>query len=76
MILKSTTGFATYSTYGWGLVGDVPVLGDYDGDGKTDVVVYRPANGTWWILLSSTGFTSYNAYQWGQPGDVPVLQRK
>lgn len=28
---------------------------DFDGDGKTDVSVYRPTEGNWYILQSSTG---------------------
>ena len=46
--------------------------GDYDGDGKMDITVYRPATGIWYILKSSTAFTGYAAYQWGGSTDTPV----
>ncbi len=59
----------------WGLAGDQPVPGDYDGDGKDDVAIWRPADGTWWALHS--GFPTvtseyYRAVQWGLYGDIPV----
>lgn len=41
----------------WGLSGDVPVPGDYDGDGKTDFSIFRPTSNAWWIMKSSDGGT-------------------
>jgi uncharacterized delta-60 repeat protein len=34
-----------------------PTQFDFDGDGKSDVSVFRPSNGTWYLQQSQNGFT-------------------
>ena len=48
-----------------GLIGNAEFPGDYNGDGKTDLAVWRPSTGTWFVHGIYTT-------QWGQPGDIPV----
>ncbi len=52
----------------WGVAGDIRVTGDVDGDGFSEIGVYR--NGEWWMLASSTQFP---VIQFGLAGDKPVL---
>jgi hypothetical protein len=54
----------------WGLSTDKPVPGDYDLDGKTDIAVFRPSTGIWYVLKSTNG--AMLAQSWGMEGDVPV----
>ncbi len=51
----------------WGAGGDVPAVGDYDGDGRTDAAVFRPANGIWYV--SRTSNNQLQAAQFGVASD-------
>lgn len=42
---------------------------DFDGDGRTDLSVFRPSEGNWYLNRSTAGFS---AQHFGVTGDVPV----
>ena len=46
---------------------------DYDGDGRTDMAVYRPASGQWFLLKSSANNAAWTIFQWGILNDIPVF---
>jgi hypothetical protein len=59
-------GFATTATE----FVDFPVQGDYDGDGRTDVAVWRKADGL--FITRSTGTKAISFFKLGASGDFPV----
>ncbi len=46
-----------------------PARADYDGDGRTDLSVFRPSEGNWYLFGSTAGFSVLN---WGISTDVIV----
>jgi hypothetical protein len=70
------SAFASYVDWGGRSSGDQPVAGDFDGDGRSDVAVWRGPAGTWFVKTSSSGFVESSAVQWGTSllADVPVTR--
>ena len=66
----STSGAGPFQIY-FGATTDVPVPGDYDGDGRTDAAIFRPSTGLWYGPRTG-GTTIVIQMYLGQSGDIPV----
>ncbi len=66
---SNSTGYADVQI-NYGLAGDYPVVGDWDGDGVDTIGIYR--NGVFYLRNSNTiGFADI-VFSFGSPGDQPI----
>jgi hypothetical protein len=65
-------GRSTHVTETWGnaRLGDIPITGDFDGDGHNDATVYRPGRPSRWFILGTASGPRSVAF--GEAGDVPL----
>ena len=66
--LNLTDDSTTNTNFGLGT--DIPVTGDFSGDGQTDLTAFRPNEGIWYFL--STPNNVFSTTQWGSNGDIPL----
>jgi hypothetical protein len=60
----------------WGQAGDLPVVGDWNGDGTSKVGIFR--DGVWYLDANGNGGWDPGidrALVWGQAEDAPVVGR-
>jgi len=65
--IRTSSNNGLYAQF-WGTNDDIPEPGDFDGDSRDDLVIFR--NGTWYVNTSYT--LSVFAMQFGTMGDIPV----
>jgi len=65
-----TSGGGAFQIY-FGATSDIPVPGDYDGDGHTDAVIYRPSTGLWYGPRTGAAQIVIQTML-GAPGDIPI----
>ena len=52
----------------------ISLSGDYDGDGKADVAIYRGSNGGWYIIPSLPPEVPYGVGWGGDSTDISVMR--
>ncbi|MGA2105576.1 MAG: C1 family peptidase [Methanoregula sp.] len=68
---NSNTGGPADIVFGYGNPTDIPVVGDWTGQGMDTVGVYR--NGVFYLRNSNTGGPADTVFGYGSPGDIPVI---
>jgi len=72
LLRESNTAGAPDATFLYQNLGDRPVTGDWNGDGRDTVGTFRTSNIQWYLLdTNTTGHATYN-FAFGVAGDVPV----
>lgn len=66
--LSNPGGNITYAP--WGTGSDQPIRGDFDGDSRADLAIFRPSNAVWYVAQSSNGQIRYQ--NWGLATDKRV----
>jgi hypothetical protein len=70
------SGAVTDRSYNFGITGDIPVSGDWNVDGRTEIGVFRPSTNMFYLDYNGNGVWSGavtdRSYNFGITGDIPV----
>lgn len=70
---SNSEGLASYKNFGYGEAGDMPVAGDWDGDGDDTIGVFRPSNPNYHFRNSNSAGPADEIVWMGAVGDLPVI---
>jgi hypothetical protein len=62
----------TTTAINWGASTDLPVTGDWNGDGMTDIGVFRPSTHMFYLKNGTALSWTTTAINWGASTDKPV----
>jgi len=58
--------------FAFGDPSDVPLFGDWNGDGDRTAAVFRPSTATWYLTNTDDAHDAPLHVSFGQPGDIPL----
>jgi hypothetical protein len=66
----------TDRSYNFGLTGDIPLTGDWNNDGKSEIGVFRPSTHMFYLDYNGNGAwngaVTDRSYNFGLTGDIPA----
>jgi photosystem II stability/assembly factor-like uncharacterized protein len=69
ILLAATHGRGVWTAETTPVLSPTHIPYDFDGDGRTDIAVFRPSDGNYYIFASSSGFQAVHI---GTSGDIPA----
>ena len=66
-------GKCSWDARDWGAGDYTPLVGDVNGDGKADRILYRPTDGDWGCWITDGSKCSWDAHDWGSASYVPLV---